>query len=197
MPEDGSASSGVFAYRRGNCGVSVVVLPDDLCDPAARNLSHPNQVLLMNRLSQKWRRLFVPVAAVVASVACIGCGGDKGPVLYPVSGIVTVDGEPLEKAGVSFQPDASKGNKLGLFPAGITDASGKYELTLTTKPGAPAGHYKIVVIPYTPPPFGGEVPKASQTIPFNKKFSIADQTDLAFEVTESKTPQTYDIELTK
>lgn len=149
----------------------------------------------MTRLSQKWRHVLVPLAAVVASAALVGCGGDTGPVLYPVSGTVTVDGQPLEKAGVGFQPDESKGNKLGLFPAGTTDASGKYELLTASKKGAPAGHYKIVVIPYSPPPFGGAVPKAA-AIPFNKKYSIPAETDLAFEVT-SKSPPTFDIKLSK
>jgi hypothetical protein len=150
----------------------------------------------MNWLSQKRRGLFVPVAAVVAIVAFVGCGGDNGPVLYPVSGTVTVDGQPLEKAGVAFQPDESKGNKLGLFPAGTTDASGKYELMTAAKNGAPAGHYKIVVIPYSPPPTGGAVPKAA-AIPFDKKFSNPTQTDLAFEVKEGSSPLVYDIKLTK
>jgi hypothetical protein len=150
----------------------------------------------MNRLSQKWRRLFVSVAAVAASVACGGCGGDRGPVLYPVSGVVTVDGQPLDKAGVAFQPDESKGNKLGLFPAGTTDATGKYELMTASKNGAPAGHYKVVVIPYTPPPFGGEVPKAA-AIPFNKKFSDPKTTELSFEVAKNSKPLVFDIKLTK
>lgn len=150
----------------------------------------------MNRLSQKWRRVFVPVAAVVASVAFVGCGGDKGPVLYPVSGTVTVDGQPLEKAGVAFQPDESKGNTLGLFPAGTTDASGKYELMTAAKNGAPAGHYKVVVIPYSPPPTGGAVPKAA-AIPFDKKFSNPRTTDLSFEVAKSSKPLVFDIKLTR
>lgn len=149
----------------------------------------------MNRQSQKWRRLFVPVAAVVASMAFAGCG-EKGPVLYPVSGTVTVDGQPLDKGGVSFQPDESKGNKLGLFPAGMTDPSGKYELMTASKQGAPAGHYKIVVIPYTPPPFGGEVPKGA-AIPFNKKFSDPKATELSLEVGKSSKPLVFDIKLTK
>jgi hypothetical protein len=148
----------------------------------------------MNRLSQKWRGIFVSMVACVISVAFVGCG-DNGPVLYRVSGTVTVEGQPLEKAGVAFQPDESKGNKLGLFPAGTTDPSGKYELTTSSKNGAPAGHYKIVIIPYSPPPTGGAVPKAA-AIPFDKKFSNPKETDLAFEVT-SKSSQTFDIKLTK
>lgn len=150
----------------------------------------------MNWFSQKRRRLFVLVAAVVATVAFVGCGGDTGPVLYPVLGTVTVDGQPLEKAGVAFQPDESQGNTLGLFPAGTTDESGKYELMTAAKKGAPAGHYKIVVIPYSPPPTGGAVPKAA-AIPFDKKFSDPKSTDLSFEVAKSSEPLVFDIELTK
>jgi hypothetical protein len=53
----------------------------------------------------------------------IGGCRKSGPELAPVSGRVTLNGKPLEKADVVFQPDNGKS------PAsGRTDAEGRYEL---------------------------------------------------------------------
>lgn len=51
-----------------------------------------------------------------------GCG-KGGPVLAPVSGCVTLDGNPLAEADIEFQPD-------GMLPPSVahTDADGRYEL---------------------------------------------------------------------
>ena len=56
----------------------------------------------------------------------LGCpqGGPGGPPTYPVSGTVTYNGEPVGGANVTFV--AGQG---GQSAVGVTDASGKYELT--------------------------------------------------------------------
>lgn len=60
----------------------------------------------------------------------IGCGGgEKGPELAPVSGVVTLDGKPVANASILFNPTAG-----GQPATGMTDASGKYTLR-TKKPG--------------------------------------------------------------
>lgn len=53
--------------------------------------------------------------------ATSGCGGDLK--VAPVSGKVTLDGEPLDKASVLFQPD-----KGGRPSFAVTDQSGYYKL---------------------------------------------------------------------
>jgi predicted small lipoprotein YifL len=55
--------------------------------------------------------------------ACIAGCGQSGPELAPVSGRVTVDGQPMENVDVTFQPDEMR-------PASYarTDADGHYEL---------------------------------------------------------------------
>jgi hypothetical protein len=67
-----------------------------------------------------------------------GCGG--GIVLYPVSGIVTVDGSPVEGLMVAFAPE-----KEGISGAGRTDAMGKYTITCTQGRGLPAGNYNVSI----------------------------------------------------
>lgn len=55
-------------------------------------------------------------------VLVAGCG-KSGPELAPVSGRVTLNGQPLENADISFQPDNAKSPS-----AARTDKDGHYEL---------------------------------------------------------------------
>lgn len=74
----------------------------------------------------------------------LGCGGPK-PV--KVSGVLTLNGEPVEGANVQFVP-ADDGKRPA---SGITDKTGKFELTcFESKDGALPGDYKVVIT-YTPP----------------------------------------------
>jgi len=79
------------------------------------------------------------VAAALA-LAVSGCGGD-GKV--SVNGVVTLDGQPIEGAIVTFIPVA----KEGQIAHGTTDKEGAFQLT-TTKPndGALPGEYKVTVV---------------------------------------------------
>ncbi len=78
------------------------------------------------------------------SLACVllcllsGCG--SGPALYQVSGIVTVDGEPVEGLMVAFAPVTE-----GMSGAGRTDAMGKYTITCSQGRGLPAGEYNVAI----------------------------------------------------
>jgi hypothetical protein len=70
-----------------------------------------------------------------------GCGGRERPV--KVEGVLTLDGNPLSGATVTFVPAAE-----GRRPAsGFTDASGTFHLTTyNTGDGALPGEYKITVL---------------------------------------------------
>jgi hypothetical protein len=81
--------------------------------------------------------LLVPVAA--------GCGG--GPYkLARVSGRVTLNGQPLVHAAVSFQPLVTEGKiNPGPGSGGFTDSDGRYTLKLvgTETAGAVLGKHKV------------------------------------------------------
>jgi len=83
---------------------------------------------------------------VVALVAftIVGCGESK-PTTYPVSGVVTYKGQPVEGATVGFSStDADTQPAVGL-----TDAQGKYTLTTFEKDdGALPGEFTIHVFKY-------------------------------------------------
>lgn len=82
--------------------------------------------------------LFPVVTAILA-----GCGSDK---TAPVSGRITVNGNPLANASVTFAPIGSKDNQEpGPSSAAITDADGRYSLRLIGQEGKGAmiGKHKV------------------------------------------------------
>lgn len=127
----------------------------------------------------------------------IGCGSsDDGPKLVPVSGKVALAGSPLPAVGISFRPDTAKGNKSVHEPTGTADSEGKYELVAAAKNGAEVGWYKVVIVPASPAPMGGEMPQVGPP-PFNVKYTDVTTTDLSIEVKADAAPGAYDLTLTK
>lgn len=139
---------------------------------------------------QRIRLIPVCLTALLA-----GCGPETtdAPSVVPVTGTVTVEGQPLAGAGVSFRPDRDKGNESGFMPGGSTDASGKYELMATAGAmGAPPGWYKVLVMPPSAPPGSDDVVEFPE---YNAKYQDPETTDLSFEVKEGAAPVVIDIDL--
>jgi hypothetical protein len=139
---------------------------------------------------------YAPFLGIFVGALLVGCGANEGLDLIPVSGKVSLPDGPLAGVGISFRADASKGNNTPHIPSGTTDAEGKYELTAGGAKGAPAGWYKVVVMPPAPAPTGGEVPKPGPP-PFDPKYSDAATTDLSIEVKSAAAPGAYDLNLEK
>jgi hypothetical protein len=83
---------------------------------------------------------FIPLGlAVVVGMALSGCGERR----VPVEGEVTLDGQPVARATVTFtSEDGSK-----VF-SGQTDENGKFTLSGTAGAGAAPGSYKVTVVKY-------------------------------------------------
>ncbi|MGI9429965.1 MAG: hypothetical protein ACR2NM_14990 [Bythopirellula sp.] len=81
----------------------------------------------------------------------IGCGEVDYP-LVPVSGAVTLDGEPLSGAAVVFQPTSTgSAGKTAPGSVGRTNGDGRYELsTVNDQPGASPGRHKIRIYSHSP-----------------------------------------------
>jgi hypothetical protein len=95
----------------------------------------------MRPLSTLARR-FLAVLAVSGALVMSSCSNDDGlGRRYPVSGSVTYNGNPLEKAVISFIPDDPKG--IGATGA-IVDGSYKMG-TGGPDDGARAGKYKVTI----------------------------------------------------
>lgn len=82
------------------------------------------------------------VAAVVGLSGC-GEGVTQSDTAIPVAGTITLDGKPLEGAGVTFIPLAADQGQGGV---GSTDAEGKYEVThFRTGKGLEPGEYRVAI----------------------------------------------------
>ncbi len=68
----------------------------------------------------------------------LGCGG--GLELAPASGKVTLDGQPLADAAVTFVPVEG-----GPVASGVTDEQGNFSVNTTNKPGAVPGEHHVTV----------------------------------------------------
>src|SRR5687768_9403934 len=67
----------------------------------------------------------------ITLVGLTGCGGPEHPDVGRVSGVVTLDGQPLPEATVMFQPENGRAS------VATTDSAGKYSMTyLDGVPGA-------------------------------------------------------------
>jgi hypothetical protein len=88
------------------------------------------------------------------ALAAVGCGG-TGPVAR-VSGRVTLAGQPLANATVTFQPvqqaDSPAPKTVG--SVGTTDSDGRYELRLIANdnPGAAVGQHRVTISTSTADP---------------------------------------------
>lgn len=76
----------------------------------------------------------------------VGCSGDKLPETYPVTGVVTYQGKPLEGASLSLVAKDPKGRSAGA----TTDSEGKFSVSTYFSPtahpeGAISGKYVITV----------------------------------------------------
>jgi hypothetical protein len=89
------------------------------------------------------KRVFV---AGLALVVLAGCGG--GRKVVPVSGVVTLNGQPYKNAIVTFQPVGNESDpNPGRGSAGITDENGRFTLTYDgEKPGALIGKHRIRIV---------------------------------------------------
>ncbi|EAQ81827.1 carboxypeptidase-like regulatory domain-containing protein [Blastopirellula marina] len=69
----------------------------------------------------------------------LGCSGGG---LQPLQGTVTLDGQPLADAAISFSPVTG-----GRPATGKTDADGQFTLaSYTAGDGLPAGSYKVTIV---------------------------------------------------
>jgi len=85
----------------------------------------------------KWASLF--------SLILTGCSSGPGdmPKIAPVTGVVTIDGQPLPEAEILFQPASGRAS------TGLTDENGKYTLMFNRDAsGAKIGPHDVSIITY-------------------------------------------------
>ena len=120
------------------------------------------------------KRAFVSIVGLVAVALLGGCGGGTPS----VSGVVTLDGKPVEGATVTFTPASGDGGGVG-GSYGKTDAQGRYSLKTVAadKAGAAVGKHKVTISLSQPDPKNPEG-AAKDLIP--AKYNV--KSDLTFDV---------------
>jgi hypothetical protein len=91
-------------------------------------------------ISSKVKWMIGGGAAVI--VLCLAWYFFSGPSAGSVSGTVTIGGEPLPGARVTF---VGEGDKAAAYSA-IVDPQGNYTLIGPTKAGIPLGNYKVIIV---------------------------------------------------
>lgn len=114
-----------------------------------------------------------------------GCSGppDDQPDLGSVSGTVTLDGEPLAEATISFQPQGS-----GRPSYAVTDSEGYYEMQYTGDAGgAKIGKHLVSISTYQEGDPGAPDPEGQETrperVPARYNINAADNEEMTVEVT--------------
>jgi len=88
-----------------------------------------------------------PVIILTATIAAAGCGSQPFD-LAPVSGRVTLDGQPVADAKVLLLPANRKQPVAGPASVGVTDQDGQYVMQTTgTSPrqGAVVGLHRVII----------------------------------------------------
>jgi hypothetical protein len=130
------------------------------------------------------RRVSNLVVFVLLVTAPLGCG-PKGPELGQVCGTVTLDGNPLEKAVVMFQPTQGRPSFA------VTDEEGHYEIKFTIDDqGAQVGTHKVVIRSEIPSEMEDQAAARAELLP--KRYH--DESQLTAEV--SPGANTIDFDLT-
>jgi hypothetical protein len=137
------------------------------------------------------RRFFLAAVAAIVLIPLASC--EKGIRRVPVSGTVTLDGQPLQGGVLMFNPDESKGNTARVGCSGPVK-NGRYSLVtagvtqIDTGTGAPLGWYKVTLLTDLP---------GTPEIKVDKKYLRPETTPLQVEIVENPKPGHYDLQLTK
>jgi hypothetical protein len=148
-------------------------------------------------MSSRLLSVWAGCALLATLVGVAGCGVKR----IPVSGTVTLDGEPLKVGILEFVPDPAKGNNLRVSCPGPI-SNGKFKLMTAgmdradNGAGAPVGWFKVR---YMNPNERGHDPnsKVQDTSPkVADKYRAEETTPISIELTDPGPAEGYTIKLT-
>jgi hypothetical protein len=91
---------------------------------------------------------FSPVFCVILILSLTGCGGGGEPIpeLAQVTGVVTMDGAPLDGAKIIFEPQQSADKARRRASSATTESDGSYTLQYNSDAsGATPGSHKVLI----------------------------------------------------
>ena len=118
--------------------------------------------------------IYVKLGLLGTIVAVVGCGGNPAT----VSGVVTIDGQPLNRGSVGFTPVSG-----GMKAVGAIQSDGSYELKTNREVGLQIGEYMTTVValePGKPDPQGGPPVPGKRLTP--KHYGSTKTSELRFNV---------------
>ncbi len=125
----------------------------------------------------------------------IGCSGSENPQTIIASGIVTIDGQPMTKGTVTFQPVLSEIGNLKRPATGQIDSSGRFQLsTFQDGDGLLPGKYHVVITAFENAPTAEEYAagaKRKSLIP--EKYGNPATSGLEVIVTDSSNEFTFEL----
>lgn len=147
---------------------------------------------------------FFPRLLALGILLLAGCGKPEPPARVPVSGMVTIDGQPVPSAAVAFYP-SFPGFGGEVIAEAITDAGGRYTLACPLGEGACLGKHKVTVADAPTPDDAREQSvegqrrmqaflKSLTNRPIGSKFGTLATTPLEVEVKDGG--GSYDLQLT-
>tara|TARA_R110002111_G_scaffold100976_6_gene156519 strand:+ start:79994 stop:80527 length:534 start_codon:yes stop_codon:yes gene_type:complete len=117
---------------------------------------------------------------------CMGSGGEPIPDLAEVTGIVTLDGSPLENAKIVFEPQQISEKGRARASSASTAADGSYTLEYNADAsGATPGKHTVVVLKMSDDP----AKAGEQLIP--AKYN--DKTELTADITTGENTVNFDL----
>jgi hypothetical protein len=84
------------------------------------------------------------VALSVSILLLAGCFKAPPPPIVPAQGIILLEGRPLARVEVRFIPDIEYGTEY--IAKGVTDDTGRFELTCKGQPGACVGENRVIIV---------------------------------------------------
>jgi hypothetical protein len=137
------------------------------------------------RLDRKCGLTFANLAVMLSVFLLVGCGGNPAS----VSGVVTLDGNPLERGMVGFAPTSG-----GMRAAGFIQSDGSYSLRTNRESGLNTGEHVVTVVSREP---GKENPQGGPPMPgpyiTPKHYAVSSTSGLHFNV--EKGSNSIDLEL--
>lgn len=120
-----------------------------------------------------------------AGLFIVGCSKQDGKLpVYPVTGTVTYQNNPVEGATVIF---SIPGNKQAKAATGLTDSQGRFTLsTYSNGDGAAAGEHQVTVTKYTGG--GGE---SNESLTMEQAAKQAEKKDSSQPASKSELPLKY------
>lgn len=133
-------------------------------------------------ISRKWSRKCTRPVWLIAGLTSVlfvcGCGSSDLPETGEVIGVVTLDGNPVPKATVTFAPEE------GRTSFGETNDKGEYVLAYTAKvAGAKVGRHSVTISTYRAgagdPGDTHRVEEVPEKIPekYNKKTTLSEEVE--------------------